>query len=159
MDGACSKRKGKIMAYVIEVAKRDMSDRSEECGWKNEEGHNTEGTGPDCDEMCMSLDGNPREVRDYGTHTHEYDAADHAEDHGSPVGWAVALLGNMLPVAATFPDLHAPQQTDGRVSVRDWLHGTEDDPYRDQYTEYTVYLTGDWSDEERGHVFRTVGGR
>lgn len=146
------------MAYAIDVHRRDMSDSLEECALKNEKGHNPEGTGPDCDEMCKSTDGDPREVEDRGVESHEYDPEDHAEDYGSPVEWAVSLLGNHIPVAASFPDLHKSGSALGdRRPERDWLSGNDEHPYEDKYTEYSVYLRGDWTEEDRYQVFEKVG--
>jgi hypothetical protein len=139
------------MAYIIEVSKRDLSSNAEECLFKNEEGHNAEGTGEDCTGECKSLDGDTREIRDYGTEGYEYDDSD-AEDHGSPVEWAVSYLGGK-----DFPGLNAPQITDGTATEREWLNGSEEHPYWDQFTEYHIYLTGDWTDVERGTVFTRVG--
>jgi len=137
------------MAYKIEVSKRDLSMHAEECAWKNEDGHNAEGTGEACDEMCKTLDGDTREIRDYGTSTYEFDDG---EEYGSPVEWAAAYLGGY-----NFPALSAPQLTNGQASESDWLSGSEDDPYKDEFTEYHIYLTGDWTDTERGTVFEKVG--
>lgn len=146
------------MAYAIEVHKRDMSDSLEECAWKDKEGHNPEGTGPDCDEMCKSTDGDPREIGDWSTESHEYEPDDHAEDYGSPVEWAVSLLGNRIPVAASFPDLYKSGSAhNGRRPERDWLSGNDKHPYEDKYTEYSVYLRGDWTKEDRYQVFEKAG--
>lgn len=135
------------MTYTIEVSKRDLSTDAEECLWKNEEDHNAEGTGPACDGQCKSLDGDTREIRDHGTSTYEIDD-DELKEHGSPVEWAVWYLSGH-----NFPSLTAPQMKDGKAMEREWLSGSEDDPYKDEFTEYHVYLTGDWTESERGAVF------
>lgn len=139
------------MPYVIEVNRRDMSDYLEHCAWKDEEGHNAEGTGPDCDEMCKSTDGDPREIKEHGTKEHEYDE-DAAEEYGSPYNWACFLLSGHH-----FPDLHnGGTANGGKRPERDWLSGNEGHAYRDEYTEWSVYLRGDWTEEERFRIFEEV---
>ena len=136
------------MTYAIKVSKRDLSMYAEECVWKDEEGHNADGIGPACDAHCKSLDGDTRLIRDYGTSTYEYDDGD-AEEYGSPVEWAATWLEGK-----DFPSLY--KNGTGPARDHDWLSGSEDDPYKDEFTEYSIYLTGDWTDIERGVVFDRV---
>ncbi len=133
------------MAYIIETSKRDVSRYAEVCPY-------ADGSDHECDGECLSLDGDVREIHDYGTSMDEYDSDD-AEEHGSPVAWAVWHL-----TGSAFPDLHNGGSChDGRRSEREWLSGSEPDPYRDQEMEYHVYLTGDWTPEERFAVFAAAG--
>lgn len=144
------------MAYIIEVNKRDLSRDAEECFWKNEEGHNAQGTGPECTGDCMSLEGDVREIRDRRPSADQYDA-DYAEEHGSPVEWAIAYLNNYYPTSS-FPDLYVGDYSrGGRRAESEWLSGNETHPYRNEETEYTIYLRGDWSEEQRWEVFEKVG--
>ncbi|MFE0472606.1 hypothetical protein ACFW2V_13425 [Streptomyces sp. NPDC058947] len=132
------------MAYVIEVNKRDVSRYAEKCEHEGQDDH-------ECDEMCRYLDGDVRVIRDHGQSDYEYDDSD-AEDHGTPVRWAIDYLGGHH-----FPDLYKPSIRGGKVSECEWLSANDPDPYRDQETEYSIYLRGDWTPEERAQVFEAVG--
>lgn len=132
------------MAYVIEVNKRDVSQYAEECPFRDEADH-------ECDDQCRYLDGDVREIRDHGRSEYEYDTDD-AEEHGAPVRWATEYLGGHH-----FPALYKPQIHDGKVSEHEWLSAHDPDPYKDEETEYSIYLRGDWTPEERAQVFAAVG--
>lgn len=132
------------MAYVIEVNKRDVSQYAEECPFAEQDDH-------ECDGQCRSLDGDVRVIHDYGQSDYEYDDSD-AEDHGSPVQWAIDYLGGR-----DFPDLNKPQIRDGKADESEWLSASDPHPYKDEETEYSIYLRGDWTPEERAQVFNAVG--
>lgn len=132
------------MAYVIEVNKRDISQYAETCEYAGQDDH-------ECDEMCRYLDGDVREIRDHGQSNYEYDSDD-AELYGSAVQWATEYLGGR-----DFPALYKPQIRDGRVGEHEWLSTNEPGPYKEEETEYSIYLRGDWTPEERAQVFEAVG--
>jgi hypothetical protein len=132
------------VAYVIEVNKRDVSRYAEECEFKNDDDH-------ECDDQCRYLDGDVREIRDYGKAEYEYDPDD-AELYGTPVQWASEYLGGH-----NFPALNKPQIHDGKVSEHEWLSASDPHPYQEHETEYSIYLRGDWTPEERAQVFEAVG--
>lgn len=145
------------MAYALEISQRVITPYAEECAYKNEEGHNAEGTGPECESDCRWLDGDTREIEDRGTSTVEMDDYD-AEEHGSPVAWAAHYLSKHHPeiteanggMTETFDAKwrdHVPESA--------WLYGThETDAYNPEpETETTVRLTGDWDTNQRSKVF------
>lgn len=131
------------MAYVIEVNKRDVSPYAEECPYAGEDGH-------ECDGQCRWLDGDLREIQDHGTTEYAYDEDD-AEEHGTPVQWAIAFLSGHR-----FPALEP--STTGPVGEHAWLSGHEEHSHKEQRTEYSVYLRGGWTLQERAAVFEAVGG-
>jgi len=116
------------MGYAVEISRRDVSGNAED------------GT---------PLDGDVREIRDYGTETEVYDTDD-AEDYGSPVGWAVAVVGKTNAIHPSIDPVGSA------LSERAWLSGTYVHPYLDQREEISVYLTGDWTPAQRAEVFRAV---
>lgn len=133
------------MAYVIEVNKRDVSPYAETCEYEGQEDH-------ECDGDCRWLDGDLREIRDHGKSEYEYDPRD-ADLYGPPVQWATECLAG-----SSFPALHpSSSPVEDATREHEWLHGASPDPYKDEETEYSVYLRGDWTPEERAQVFRAVG--
>ena len=118
------------MSYTLEITCRVVTYRDSEGAW---------------------MDGSNVELETPSTSTLVYDADD-AEDHGSPVGWAVDALDRTDVVEASMwpiPDA---------VREHDWLSGSYQDPYRGEsrVTETTARLTGDWTPEERAEVFRAA---
>ncbi len=93
----------------------------------------------------------------------EYDD-DAAEEYGTPVAWAVAMLDNECIVAtpgmAGFPALEPSGSPIGdRACVHEWLSGTASDNYTDEECEWSVYLESDgWTEEQRAEVFRAATG-
>ena len=133
------------MAHIIEVNKRDVSQYAETCGFKDEPDH-------ECDEQCRYMDGDVREIRDHGQSDYAYDSDD-AEEHGTPVAWAISYLGGQ-----NFPDLHNGSSChDGKRGEREWLSANDPHPYEEHETEWSVYLRGDWTEEERFQIFAAVG--
>jgi|SRR5690606_6345819 len=133
------------MNYTIEVYKRDVSQYAEECEYKNEADH-------ECDGQCRHLDGDVREIRSHGTGEYAYDGDD-AELYGTPVQWATEYLGGH-----NFPALYRSSSIqDGKAAEGDWLTGHESHPHEEYETEYSIYLRGDWTPEERAQVFLAVG--
>jgi hypothetical protein len=140
------------MSYTLEISRRDISRNAEECPWKDEEGHNVEGTGPECEPACLSLDGDVRELRDHGTHTAEFgrdvDTYDWDEYDGDPVAWAAHYLSK------NHPEISDAGMVGETADKREWMWGTDEHPYEDKETETTVYVTGDFTDRERAEVFK-----
>lgn len=132
------------MAYVLEISRRDISRNAEECAYRNEDGHNAAGTGPGCDAHCTDLEGNVRGLRDYGTDVIEMDGGDR-EEYGGPVAWAAHYLSKHHPDVTYGP-------SGDQVAEREWLSGTSPDPYKDEETETTVYMKGEFTDAQRGQI-------
>lgn len=91
----------------------------------------------------------------------EYDD-DAREEYGSPVKWAVAMLGNERIVAtpgmAGFPNLEASgYPIPDAVDACWWMSGTTADNYTNEETETTVRLASpEWTLEQRAEVFRAA---
>jgi hypothetical protein len=120
------------MTYEIEIIKRVVTYYGSDGAW---------------------LDGSHVELETPDTETLEYDAAEDAEEHGSPIGWAVDMLDRTDVVEASMWPI-----TD-QVQEHNWLHGTYADPYQGpgrHDTETTARLIGDWTPEERAQVFRAA---
>jgi len=95
------------------------------------------------------------------TETMEYDD-DAAEEYGTPVAWAVAMLANERVVAtpgmAGFPGLEPSGYPIGdTVREHEWLSGTAADNYTDEECEWTIYLKSPgWTEQQRAEVFRAA---
>jgi hypothetical protein len=115
------------MRYNVDIHKRDIDPYDESGEW---------------------MDGLSRELRTYATDVNTYDD-DYAEEYGSPVAWAIALIAR---TDATDPSVYpVPAEVPERV----WLSGSYTDPHGTTETETSVYLTGDgWTPAERAEVFR-----
>lgn len=97
-------------------------------------------------------------------HRTEYESMEYddeaAEEYGSPVAWAVAMLGNERIVATPgmsgFPDLHPSGSPIGsEVTAHEWMGGTAAHNYTDEECEWSVYLESDgWTRQQRAEVFR-----
>ncbi|MFE0490286.1 hypothetical protein, partial [Streptomyces griseoaurantiacus] len=134
----------------IVVTTRVVSARAEECRFAGEEGHNAEGTGPECDGECVSLDGDVRELSSPEESVITADADDLEAFEGDAVAWAVDFI-------RTKTDAAQPSSSPIGDAVREceWLSGDYADPHEGdaRVTEVSVRLTGDWSEEERARVF------
>lgn len=129
--------------YMITVHQHHLSDYAESCPFEGEDDH-------ECDGECRWLDGDRREVRTSETEEFTPDADDIELADGSVVKWAVELLRG-----GKFPALYASSSPIQGVQPHKWLHGTEEHMYREEYTEYSVYLSGGgWTTEMRTEVFK-----
>ncbi|MBD3004569.1 hypothetical protein [Streptomyces sp. 5-10] len=140
------------MPYMLKISRRDITGYREECPFKDEEGHNANGTGPDCVPDCLWMDGDVRELHDYGTHVAEFgenvDAYDWEEYEGDAVAWAAHYLSK------NHPDVTTSGTVGETASEREWLSGNTPDPYEEKEEETHVYVLGDFTDRERAEVFK-----
>jgi hypothetical protein len=147
----------KIVAYILEISQRVISGYREECCFKDEEGHNAEGTGPECSGECRWMDGDVREISNKGTSTYEMDEYE-AEEYGSPVAWAAHYLSKHHPeiteasagMTETFDAKwrsHVPENAE--------LYGEcDDNPFDPEPRRETrVRLTGEFDTYQRSKVF------
>jgi hypothetical protein len=145
---------GRETRYTIEISRRVVSYRAEECRFKDEEGHNSRGSGAACTGECTWLDGDSRDLETSTTETVTPNMGD-VQLFGSAVGWATDYIWRKTdasepsgsPIGETLPE-------------HSWLSGTFQDPFEgdSRVTETTVRLTGDWTPEQRAAVFRSVTG-
>lgn len=145
------------MVYILEISQRDITPYAQECPYKGKEGHNAEGTGPDCTSDCRWLEGDVRELRSPEMFTAEMDDDDR-EVYGSPVAWAAHYLSAHHPeitessagMTETFD-----AQWRSHVPAHAWLSGEyETDAYNpESRTETTVRLTGEFDTCQRSKVF------
>lgn len=145
------------MAYVLKISQRVITPYREECCFKDEEGHNAEGTGPECVSECRWMDGDTRVIRDHGTSEVEMDDYD-LEEYGSPVAWAAHYLSKHHPeITEGYGGLSETFDARWRDHVPEsaWLSGEfETDAYDPEpRTETTVYLTGEFDTSQRSKVF------
>lgn len=139
------------MAYIIEISRRELSLYAEDhrC---------SEGDRDCCDGSCRYPEGDAREIWDHGTSVTEMDSDDW-EEHGDPVTWAAWYLSEHHPeITESFAGMTETFDSQWRSSVPEhaWLSGTSDDPYKDQVTETTVWLKGEFDTYQRSKVFALV---
>lgn len=145
------------MAYILEISQRDITPYAAECAFKNEDGHNAEGTGPECTGDCRWMDGDTRLLRDSSTSEIEMDAYD-LEEYGSPVTWAAHYLAKHHPEITEghggLPETFDEKWRD-HVPESAWLSGEyESNAYDPEpLTETTVYLRGEFDTNQRSKVF------
>lgn len=141
------------MGYIVEVTTAHVAYRLEECPFladgTAEEDHQ-------CESDCTWMDGDKREIRTPDTSEQEPDEYDMEEYENNVVEWAVALIRKH------YSDVeNAPQMRDGEARESDWIDGSAEDVYRGDLdvTETTIFLKGEWTDAERGEVFRRATNR
>ncbi|MCP9209549.1 hypothetical protein [Streptomyces cucumeris] len=144
------------MAYVLEIRQRVISGYAKECRFADEDGHTTDGTGPECNGECRWLDGGVREIEDRGTSEIAMDDDD-LEEHGSPVAWAAWYLTKNHPeITESSAGMTETFDAQWRNHVPDhaWLSGSSEEPYNSEIeTETTVRVTGEFDTNQRSKVF------
>lgn len=148
------------MTYVLEISRQKFSSESEECRYKSEEGHNADGTGPECTGDCTSLEGGERLLKDYGTHRVEGTDAGIAiwDVYGDdPAAWAADYLSKHHPEITT-ASAGMTETFDARwrehVPDHATLTGEITDPHNPNvYTVTTVRVVGDFDTRQRSKVF------
>lgn len=141
-----------MTVHTIEINKLRVAYRLEKCPFIEngtaEEDHQ-------CESDCTWMEGDRRELDSGSTYSESWEKLDayDREDHDGPVSWAVWYIRKHHPEV-----VNAPQMTDGKALEREWIDGESEDPYRGDLDvdTTTVYLRGDWTDAERGDVFRKV---
>lgn len=114
------------MAYMIETSIHLYSPYSEDGDW---------------------LDGDTRTINVSTPTPYVFDEYD-AEEHGTPVNWAVHILRKEgMNESSAYP-------VDDAIGPHAWLSETYQDPYTDELQETSARLTGEWTDMERAEVFR-----
>ncbi|MFJ4902933.1 hypothetical protein [Streptomyces sp. NPDC088727] len=132
--------------YIIEVAKRVVSYRAENCAYAAEDDH-------ECDGECTWMNGDSRELKTPNTEEITADADNLEEFDGDAVAWAVDYI--FTKTDAVEPSASPVGDT---AHEREWLSGSYEDPYQgdSRVTETTVRLTDGWSGEQRARVFAGV---
>lgn len=132
------------MAYIIEVNKRVVSYRAEKCEFEGTEDH-------ECESDCTWMEGESRELETPTTSEDSPDKYDLELFDGSLIDWAVDYCCNKACVTKA-----SSSPVEDSVPEHDWLHASDEDPYRgdSRVTETSVYLRGDWTDQQRAEVFR-----
>lgn len=132
------------MPYIIAVTKCVVSYRAEKCAFEDEEDH-------ECESDCTWLGGDSRELETPNTCEVTPDEYDLEWHDGSVIAWAVDYCRNNEYVTeASFAPIGdaAPEHA--------WLSATSEDPYQgdSRVTETSVYLKGDWTEQQRAEIFR-----
>jgi hypothetical protein len=145
-----------VDSYTLEITQRTISPYTEECRFGNEEGHNPEGTGPDCTGDCRWMEGDVRVIKESETFTAEMDDDD-AEEYGGPVAWAAHYLSRHHPEISNASSESGSSFADkwqSEMPSHAWLFGESEDVYNPEIKEETtVQLTGDFTPSQRAKVF------
>lgn len=143
-----------MTVHTIEINKLRVAYRLEKCPFVEdgtaEEDHQ-------CESDCTWMEGDRRELDSGSTYTASWEELDDDEwiNHDNAVEWAVWYIRKHHPEV-----VNAPQMTDGKALAREWIDGETEDPYKGDLDvdTTTVYLTGDWTDADRGSVFKQATG-
>lgn len=143
---SCRTILGGIDEYAIEITTRVVSYRTAEpCSYASDPDHT-------CESDCSWMDGDSRELESPYTATHTPDKWDFEWNGGSVFDWALSVIRETSVTECSGRPIGK------ELSDHVWLSGSYDDPYQgdNRVTETSVYLTGDWTPQERSQIFRAA---